>query len=91
MKFYDTLMQAILRHVRFDGKCVNEWVWQLHSYMYTVGSVLLLFFAFMLYISTVVKCVLVLVASPGFVKVRPYNIIICAHLKMFKCYPTMNS
>ena len=49
MKFYDTLMQAILRHVRFDGKCVNEWVWQLHTYMYTVASVLLLLSAFMLH------------------------------------------
>ena len=54
-RFYDTVMQAVMRHVRFDG---NRDL--LHVFL---GSIIKVLFSLL----AVIKCLLV--ASPGFVKV----------------------
>ena len=66
-RFYDTVIQAVIRHVRFDGNrdlmhmCVSR---QHNERVYS------------LFIYTVIKCLLV--ASPGFVKVSClYNNYVC--------------
>ena len=68
-RFYDTVMQAVLRHVRFDGELSNGSHLLFTSRQITHKRRSLCIGLF----SIVVKCILV--ASPGFVKVGVVSVI----------------